>query len=382
LGLSIYFFFFNLFLIGRGYTESELGFLTGTMAAGNLTGALPAGRLIRRVGLRNALIVCQIIAPVALGIRAVSSRFPLQLGLAFVTGMALSLWAVCISPTIAAITREHDRPLAFSLIFSSGIGLGAVGALAGSRMPNWFSIVFGRIHYFSPEQLTLITACGFALFAILPTVALRISKGPVAAQPRSLFTPALKKFLPAVAIWGLVTGSFSPFANVFLSVHLHRSLIQVGTVFSISQMSQVVTVLFAPVLFRFIGVSTGIFSTQIAVASCFIMLAFGGNPVYASGVYIVLTAFQWMSEPGMYSLLMKIVPEEHRGGASAAMTIVLAVSQLVAAAAAGWSFGHFGYPSVLAMIAAVAVVAGMLFKSVGHADSDPLILNSIQIPAD
>jgi sugar phosphate permease len=123
-------------------------------------------------------------------------------------------------------------------------------------------------------------------------------------------------------------------------------------------------------------------STQIAVGSCFILLAFGGNPVYASGVYIVLTAFQWMSEPGMYSMLMSIVPEEHRGGASAAMTIVLAVSQLVAAVAAGWSFSHFGYPAVFAAIAIIAVVAGILFKSVGRAHPGPLVLNSIQIPAD
>ena len=41
-GVSIYFFFFNLFLSGHGYSETQMGLITGTMAAGNLAGALPA----------------------------------------------------------------------------------------------------------------------------------------------------------------------------------------------------------------------------------------------------------------------------------------------------------------------------------------------------
>jgi MFS family permease len=249
-------------------------------------------------------------------------------------------------------------------------------------MPRWFCGVFGRASYLSPEQMTLFAACGIAAIAVLPTCALRNLKGALAARPHSLFTPAVKKLLPAIAIWGLVTGSFSPFANVYLSVHLHRSLIQVGTVFSISQVLQVISVLLAPVLFRCIGVATGMFSTQIAVASCFILLAVGGNPLYASGVYIIMSAFQWMSEPGMYSMLMSIVPEAHRAGASAAMTIVLALSQLIAAAAAGWSFSHFGYSAIFATIAAIAVVAGVLFKSFRHGDPAPTIPKSVQILAD
>ncbi len=56
LGLSIYFFLFNLFLIGHGYTEKSLGLIASVMAAGGFTGAIPAGRFARRFGLRPALL--------------------------------------------------------------------------------------------------------------------------------------------------------------------------------------------------------------------------------------------------------------------------------------------------------------------------------------
>jgi MFS family permease len=333
------------------------------MAAGNLTGALPSGILIQKAGLRHALITCLIAAPVLLGVRALSPAFPLQVTLAFATGLSLSLWAVSISPTIAAITAERVRPLAFSLVFSMGIGVGAVGAFAGSRMPGWFSHLFGHFSSLAPDQLTLIAACLLAAIGLIPAVILRIPHAALPTRPRPLSSSALKRFLPAIAVWGLVTGSFSPFANVFLATHLRLPLHQVGTVFSLSQLFQVVAVLCAPLVFRRLGVAAGIFVTQIATSLCFFTLAFSSHALLACATYITLTAAQYMSEPGIYSLMMSIVPEELRSGASASMALALAASQLIAAATAGWAFTYLGYPRALGGIALIAVLAGVLFKT-------------------
>ena len=134
--LSIYFFLFSLFLVGHGYTEKRLGLLTSAMAAGNLIGAIPAGRFIQKKGLLRALICCFLVAPFIFSVRALVLAFPFQLVLAILAGMVLSLWAVCISPTVAHTTSEQQRPFAFSLVFSLGIGVGALGGLAGSRLPG------------------------------------------------------------------------------------------------------------------------------------------------------------------------------------------------------------------------------------------------------
>jgi predicted MFS family arabinose efflux permease len=372
-GVSIYFFFFNLFLSGRGYSEAQLGLLTGTMAAGNLAGALPAARLIRRIGLRNALITCLAAAPVVLCARSLTPSFPVQICLAFVTGVALCIWAVCISPITAAITTERKRPLAFSLVFSLGIGIGAAGALAGSRMPGLFSQHLGNAGPMGADQLTLIAACCIAALALIPALRLGRCGGAVPTRPGPLFTPAVRRMLPAVGIWGLVTGSFAPFGNVFLATHLRLSLHSVGTVFSVSQVCQVAAVLCAPFVFRRLGLSKGIFAMQMGTAICFILLALISHPAPAGMIYVALTGLQYMGEPGLYSMMMEIVPEEARGGASASMALVLGAAQLIAAAAAGWSFTNLGYPLALSVIAMIALTAGVLFRTVAPAERRGLV---------
>ena len=372
-GVSIYFFFFNLFLSHRGYTETQLGLLTGTMAAGNLAGALPAGWFIKRWGMRNALVTAVIGAPTVLCLRSLSPGIAPQLFLAFATGLALSLWAVSKSPIIAAITGERNRPLAFSLVFALGIGMGAAGALAGSRMPGWFSSHLAASTLVAPDQLTLIAACCVAVMAGIPALSLKAIRAPVPLRPGSLFSPAVRRILPAVALWGLVAGSFFPFGNVFLAVHLRLPLHSVGTVFSASQLCQVVAVLCAPLVFRRLGVPAGVFTMQMATTCCFLLLALTANPLPASMAYVTLTAMQYMGEPGFYSLMMNIVPEESRGAASASMALVLGVAQLMAATTAGWMFANLGYPRTLAIIAAIALLAGLLFKSVARARTPALV---------
>ncbi|MGB0122846.1 MAG: MFS transporter, partial [Silvibacterium sp.] len=71
MGLSIYFFLFNLFLIGHGFTDKTLGLITSAMAIGNLTGAIPAGKMAQRFGLRPVLLVCFLLATIVSSARAI-----------------------------------------------------------------------------------------------------------------------------------------------------------------------------------------------------------------------------------------------------------------------------------------------------------------------
>ena len=361
-GLSIYFFLFNLFLVGHGYTEKRLGLLTSAMAAGNLLGAIPAGRFIQKKGLLRALIFCFLVAPCIFSVRAVVLAFSFQLVLAILAGMVLSLWAVCISPTVAQATSEQQRPFAFSLVFSLGIGVGAFGGLAGSRLPGWFASFHVGLPGLAPDQMTLLFACCITACAMVPATKLSFSSIDVLAQTRPLLSPFLRRFLPAIAIWALVTGSFSPFATVYFARHLHMPLRSIGTVFSVSQSAQVVAVLAVPFLFKRFGLIYGIVVTQLAACFCLCLLAIVGSPLTAAAIYVGLTAFQWMNEPGLYSLLMGNVPAEQRGGASASNSLVMSISQLIAAGLAGWAFDRYGYPSALFGIALIALLAAGFFR--------------------
>ncbi len=352
------------------------------MAAGNLIGVVPAWLLIRRIGLRRSLLVCQVAAPVVLCFRAVTVVFWLQCGLSILTGMCLCLWAVSLSPMTASLTDEKDRSTAFSLLFSLGIGVGAAGGLMGSRMPGWFGGLPIPSGFPAPDQMTLIAAAILAMVGVFFTIALREQSTPTTSRAAPFLSPHLMRFLPAVAAWGFVTGAFSPFANVYFAQHVHIPLVHIGNIFSASQLFQVIAVLAAPVLFRRAGINNGILIAQVVACACLLALS-GGSTAFAAGcVYVVLTGAQWMSEPGIYTTLMSLASPEERSGASASMALVLSSAQLIAAVSAGWSYTTLGYPRSLAILAGLALLTGVLFKFVPTGQGVSLPLDLARLSAD
>jgi predicted MFS family arabinose efflux permease len=361
LGLSTFFFLFNIHLIDRGFTEKSIGWLVSAMAAGSIVGTLPAGLLASRYGLRRAALTCFVSAIVIFSLRAVVVAVPAQLVLAFAAGAALSIWAVCISPLVAQLTTERNRPFAFSLIFSSGIGTVALGSIAGGSLPGLLQRVAGVTNTLA-QQVALLLCCGVVALGLRPIWRLRME---TVAAPKKHRLPAvhpfLRRFLPAIAIWSLVTGSFMPFANVYFAKHLQMPLPQIGFVFSISQIMQVAAVLLAPLVFRRFGLVTGIIYMQVATAAALASLGLFHGLIEASFLYVGYTAFQWMSEPGMYSLLMDKLPPADRSDASAWNVLVSSCSQAVAATLAGAAFVRFDYPVVLMMVAGIALLAACSF---------------------
>lgn len=331
------------------------------MAIGSLSGAIPVGRLARRFGLRPVLLSCFLLATIVFSLRAILVPFAWQIPLAFLAGVTLSAWAVCVAPAVAQLTDERQRPFAFSLVFSIGIGLGALGGFVGSRLPGWFTSHHVLLRSVQPDQLVLLFACGIVALGIWPVTKLEFKRIDVPTQGRPFLAPGLVRFLLAIAVWGLVTGSFSPFANVYFARHLHMPLTQIGNAFSLAQIGQVAAVLAAPVLFRRWGLVGGIVLTQLAAALLLLALAAIGHPVAATAAYVGFTAFQWMNEPGLYSLLMTMVPAEERSGASACNSLVMSASQAIAATLAGGAFVRYGYPLALRGIALIALISAALF---------------------
>jgi predicted MFS family arabinose efflux permease len=266
-----------------------------------------------------------------------------------------------LSPAIAQLTGEQDRPFGFSLIFSSGIAIGICSGLVGGRLPGWLAHIGPLGAAFQAKQATLLIACG--LMALAAWVAMGLKFAPIPVRERKFWphNPFLFRFLPAIAVWSLATGAFSPFANAYFAQRLRMPAQRIGTVFSASQLAQVLAMFAAPGIFRRFGLVNGIVYTQVATALALGCLAVGHAPA-AVIVYCCYTAFEWMNEPGMYSLLMNQVKPWEQTGASALNFLAISLAQAIAAAVAGDLFARLGYPVVISMTAGVALAAAFSFR--------------------
>jgi MFS family permease len=75
------------------------------------------------------------------------------------------------------------------------------------------------------------------------------------------------------------------------------------------------------------------------------------------------TSCQWMTDPGVNTLLMDRVREQERTGAAALMMLVSFAAQLVASLAGGATIAKFGYSAMLACAAGLAAVAAVAFRA-------------------
>jgi hypothetical protein len=351
-GFSLFFFLFNVYLLGLGYNEQTIGLLGSCAQAGRLLAILPIGWLAQRFGLRPTLFTAVALAIMATFGRVAFTAHAAQFPLAALAGISLSAWGVCLAPSVAALTTEARRPLAFSLIFATGIGDAGIGAYAAGHLPAIAS-----------QRSVLCFGLAVASLSLLPLARLKLEAQVISPRLsiRIPSSPFLRHFLLATAVWAVVLGAFPPFANVFFTHHLHLPLAQMGTVLSISQAVQLAAILLAPTLFRRTSLSTFILTTQLVTAASLFSLGGAHTLDAAAFSYWFYTAAQNSNEPAIASMLMNRVPAADRNAASSFASLATAATQIVASAAVGAGIVHLGYSPVLYSIAALALVAALLF---------------------
>jgi MFS family permease len=360
-GVGLYFFLFNLFLLNMHFDERTMGMITAALTLGNVAGTVPVSIMARRFGLQKLLLFCFIAAPTLSICRTLTIWMPAQIGLALLTGVALSSWPVCFAPAIAGLTYESNRVFAFSIAFATGIGTGAFAGFAGGFLPRMLQRAHVVSHPTDGMRLILVAASLVAMLGVWPVSILRLgTPQPPQREKHLLIPPYLRRFLPAFAIWSIVTGSFIPFAPVFFQKKVGMSLEHVGEVFAASQLAQFCAVLIAPLLYRKAGSVVGIIYAQVASAGLIIALGCSRSTSFAITCYLAYTAVQFTAGPGFYGTLMSRVPEADRSTASAMQNIVGALAQAGSAALTGIVVVRFGYGLVFNANAILAAFAALM----------------------
>lgn len=369
LGMSIFFLLYNLYLLGLGFHENVLGQVSSLMSLGTLLGALPAAAITRRVGLRNTLLIAILGGAAAAFLRALNAGEAWLYATALLNGVFLSLWAVSYSPAIAGLSNARNRQFAFSLTCAAGMSIGILGGLVGGRLPGVLQYAMRASGSLQAKRTALLIASAFASLAALPAAGLRFA--PVARAETKIYPSSrfLRRFLVSLWCWSLAVGAFNPFFNAFFSERLGMGVERIGLVFSCSHLVQVVAVLSAPMILRRMGETKGIASMQFVTALALAFLALSPAGGIAATVYVGYMSFQYMSEPGLFNMLMNRVAPGERSGASALYFLVTSIAGSVAAFAAGAAISRFGYPATLMTSGLVAAVAALLFGRLIHEEA-------------
>jgi MFS family permease len=368
LGVSVFFFLYNLFLLDLGFRERSLGLLASSMALGSMAGTLPMGIAAQRFGLKRVLITCLLLMAAASSARVFLLWFPSQMAFAFFDGAMLCGWVVCLAPAVADVVEERKRPFAFSVLFSISVASGSLGGLIGGHLPELFQGLAARVlstslSVVNANKATLLTASILTALAAWPISRLRsASPAPVSGPSILLPSPFVVRFLVAGGCWAAVLGAFNPFTNVFFSRYLGVATAQLGNFFSVAQLVQAGAVLLMPFLLRRTGLISGILAVQLATAGAIGLMAIGRGVLQEEILYCTFMAAQHMCEPGMQSLLMDQVAAERRSAAAAMYFLVISIAQAASAAVAGAAFARYSYPTVLAAISVATVAAAVGFR--------------------
>jgi predicted MFS family arabinose efflux permease len=348
----IYVLLFNLRLLDLGFREDALGYIGGASTLGCVAGTLPAAAAVRRFGLRRTLLGAIAGCAALAALRAlVTGRFELA-ALGFIGGAFFSAWAVVMTPTIAATVPEKSRPAAFGIFYGAMIAMGIAGGWTGGHMPAW---AHGK-------QPALFVAAGLAVLALVPAWRLQIAAVTPAPKESKVYPSSrfLVRYMAPFALWSLATGSFNPFFSAYFT-RLGVGVERIGTISAVSQIAQIAGLSLALLIFRRTGIARGVAWMMAATAAALACLA--GRPFGApAAAYVLYTAFQWMSEPGLSALLMNNVAERERSGAAAVNYLVMFGAVALAQSAGGALLARYGYGATLAGAAALALVAAGGFE--------------------
>ena len=363
IGGLIFFLLYNLYLLGLGFHEDVLGRVASAMSLGTLAGTIPAAAISRRIGLRRMLLIALTGAALAMLLRASSVSETTLMATAFLHGLFLAFWAVSHSPAIAGLTTERNRQFAFGLVSATAISLGVLSSVVGGQLPGLLRSLVHSLGPVEAHRWSLILAAGLILLAALPLRPVRfprVAASETRLYPRGRFLPG---FLLALAVWGAAMGGFNPFFNAFFSHRMRMSTEGIGAVSACAHLFQAIVMLLSPVVLKRLGDVKGIASMQLATALALAAVAASPAAGTAATAYVVYMSFQYMSEPGLFSMLMNRVSPGERSGASALYFLVSSLVGSAAAFASGAAIARFGYPPVLFVCATVAALSAVMFRA-------------------
>ncbi|PMP82523.1 MAG: MFS transporter, partial [Chloroflexus aggregans] len=242
--LSIADILFNFYLVSQGYTINDVGLLSMVSRAAGMVMGLPIGWLIDRFGPQRAMIGGVI--GYALGWAALlqAPALPWLIAAQFVVGACYLLAATAVTPLLALVTTEEQRPLVFGMNASATLIVGLLGSAVGGVLPMGAALMMAveprsTVAY----RVALTTVIGLSIVALWPVLVQlpAVAETRATGEEESVGSHRLSWFmllwmaLPSFLL-GVGGGAILPFQNLFFRDQFGLSDAGVGLALSLASL--------------------------------------------------------------------------------------------------------------------------------------------------
>jgi len=379
---SIYWLFFNLFILARGFEKDFLGFLAAIPSLVGLIFSFPAGAISDRIGRQRAMLWGTLFSalPVA-GIILVTDKAWMT-ALYVVYGCAWTLTMVSHSPFLTENSTPEERTTLFSASFGLSTLVGFFGHLIGGLLPAFFAALLNV----GPESVpayqgTMWVVVGLTLATLIPLVLIRegersasiSSASPATGAPTQVRLPfrlAAKLLLPD-AIMSIGAALLIPYMNVFFKEKFPIPDSTLGAMFSVSSVLMGLATLASPVLAGRLGKIRAMVLTQLA--SIPFLLTIGFAPWFGVAVvaFWLRRALMNMGAPLYSAFAMEQVDERARARVSSLMGMGWNIGWGVGPYISGLMQVRVGFQPIF-LITAGTYLVGSILPYLFFAKTDPM----------
>jgi MFS family permease len=358
---------FNLYLLEGGFRESFVGQIVALGGLGMALTALPAFLLADRWGRRPCMVLGALIEGVSMLLRSiVLAPAAIAVG-AFGCGVGQALFAIAAAPYLAEHSTARERTHLFSAFFVMELVAGMCGSAVAGWLPAWLAHLPAamRPDLLMSYRITLVLAALVAAAGAIPMATIRgMHEALCQFTLESVNRASLQKLAPigveAILI-GAGAGLVIPFMNLYFKSRFACSSAQIGTIFSIGQVTTAIAMILGPAIaLRFGKLKT---ATAVQLLSLPFLVTLGAEkhlPI-AIGAFLVRATLMQSGTPLIQTFVMETLPPSLRVWSSSVVNMMWNAGWALSATLSGFVIQRFGYDKPFYITAVLYAAAAVYF---------------------
>jgi MFS family permease len=355
----------NLYLRDLGYSESHIGWVNSSLAAGFAFMVLPSAVVLSRVRLKP-LMQTSIVLFSVFSIAMVSVQpFWAIIGLAVLAGTMLAAVRVTVGPFFMSNSTGKERATLFSFSSAADVLAGVIAFAGAGKLAaviqTWLNDSITAYRY------TLYVGAAVSLLALIPIRMLDKPMASTVAGNGLRWQRMTDRWRLYLRIWiagtcvGLSAGVVVPFLNLFLSDRFGLSSDAIGMLLAIATAATFMGAMMGPVFVRSLGLVRTLVVIHAVSLPMIATTAYSGMLVVVSAAIVLRSALMGMSFPLVTNFFLEICRPEQRGIVNAVGLFSINSSWMASMAIGGYLIEGPGYTTAFNAMLVLYVVTALVF---------------------